>query len=211
MRTLGICILLAAAAGACFAQQWEFGGVGGAGFVSGVPVSSPVGSATAGFQTGAAFGAYFGQNLYPHISGEIRYEFLQSNLKLSSGGSTATFSGNAQALHYDLILHTNKKGSKTQLFAAVGGGMKIFRGTGAEAAYQPLYQYGYFTKTTQVEPMASVGGGIMYSLTNRMFMRIEFRDFITPFPKNIIAPAPNAKYGSILNDFVPMVGISYLF
>jgi hypothetical protein len=202
---------LAGAASACFAQQWEFGGVGGAGFVSGVPVSSPVGSATAGFQTGAAFGGYFGQNLYPHISGEIRYEFLQSNLKLSSGGSTATFSGNAQALHYDLILHTNKKGSKTQLFAAVGGGMKIFRGTGAEAAYQPLYQYGYFTKTMQVEPMASVGGGIMYSLTSRMFLRVEFRDFITPFPKDIIAPAPNAKYGSILNDFVPMVGISYLF
>jgi hypothetical protein len=89
--------------------------------------------------------------------------------------------------------------------------MKIFRGTGAEAAYQPLNQYGYFTKTTQVEPMASVGGGIMYSLTSRMFLRVEFRDFITPFPKDIIAPAPNAKYGSILNDFVPMVGISYLF
>ena len=31
--------------------------------------------------------ARLGQNLYPHISGELRYEFLQSNLSLQSGGN----------------------------------------------------------------------------------------------------------------------------
>ena len=29
------------------------------------------------------------------------------------------------------------------------------------------------------------------------------------FPKDLIAPAPGAKFGSLLHDFVPMVGISY--
>src|ERR1039458_6431103 len=157
MRTFGVSILLLAAASACcFGQQWEFGGLGGAGFLSNVNVSSTYGSATTGFQTGLAAGAFVGQNLYPHISGEIHYEFLQSNLHIKSGSQEATFSGNAHTVHYDIILHTNKKGSRTPRFVAIGAGLKIFRGTGPEAAYQPLYQFGYMTKTQQLKPMASV-------------------------------------------------------
>jgi hypothetical protein len=204
-------ILLITAAGACFAQQWEFGGVGGAGFLSNVNVSSPLGSAKAGFQPGGAFGAFFGQSIGTHFAGEVRYEFLQSNLELSSGGSTAHFSGNAHAIHYDLIWHTNRKESQVQFFAAAGGGIKIWQGTGTEQAYQPLMQYGYFTKTRVVKPMASVGGGITYRVSQKVYLRTEFRDFITMFPDKLIAPAPNAKYGSILHDFVPMVGLDYVF
>src|ERR1017187_3295822 len=119
MRTLGVSILLLAAASACcFGQQWEFGGLGGAGFLSNVNVSSPYGSATTGFQNGLAAGAFVGQNLYPHISGELHYEFLQSGLQIKSGGQQASFSGNSHAFHYDVILHTNKKGSRTQFFVA---------------------------------------------------------------------------------------------
>lgn len=202
---------MAAAAGTCFAQQWEFGGVGGAGFLSNVNVSSPVGSAKAGFEPGGAVGAFLGQTISNHIAGEVRYEFLQSNLQLSSGGSTARFSGTAHAVHYDLILHTNRKNSPTQFFAAVGGGMKIFQGTGTEAAYQPLSQYGYFTKTQALKPMVSVGAGMTYRMSQRLYLRSEFRDFITMFPTQLIAPAPGAKYGSLLHDFVPMVGMDYVF
>lgn len=213
MRTLGFSILLlTAAALAGHAQQWEVGGIGGGGFLSNVGVAGPSGSATAGFQTGAAFGAFFGNNLYGHIGGELRYAYLQNNLQLSSGGSTVSFAGTAHVLHYDVILRTTPRhNSRVQFFAAIGGGMKVFRGTGAEAAYQPLSQFGYFTKTQALKPMASVGGGIKYFITRRMFLRTEFRDYITPFPKQLIAPAPGAKFGSILNDFVPMVGLSYEF
>lgn len=208
MRTLGLSILLLTP---CFAQQWEFGGVGGGGFLNSVGVSGPVGSATAGFQTGAAFGAFLGYNSYRHIGGELRYGYLQSNLRLQSGGSEATFAGVSHVVHYDLIFHTNGRMSRVQFFAAVGGGMKIFRGTGKEAAYQPLSQYGYFTKTQALKPMASVGAGLKYSITPKVFLRTEFRDYITAFPKEIIAPAPGAKFGSILHDIVPMVGLSVEF
>ena len=199
----------AALSASCFGQQWEFGGVGGAGFLSNVNVSSPAGSATAGFETGGAVGAFVGQNLYPHLSGEVRYLYLDNDLHIKSGGTNATFSGNAHVLHYDLLYHTNRKGSKLQAFVAVGGGMKLYRGTGAEEAYQPNYQFGYLTKTQQLKPMGDIGAGLRFELTPRVFLRTEFRDFITPFPSQVIAPAPGAKYGSILNDFVPMVGISY--
>ena len=211
MKFLGLSILLITASGAALAQQWEFGGVGGGGFLSNVSASGTVGSATAGFQPGGAFGAFFGQNLFAHFTGEIRYEYLQNNLQLSSGSQTARFSGMAHAIHYDLLWHTNRKNSKAQWFVAAGGGMKIFQGTGTEAAYQPLSQYGYFTKTRAVKPMASVGAGMTYSLTPRLYLRTEFRDFITAFPTEIITPPQNVKYGSLLHDFVPMVGIDYVF
>jgi hypothetical protein len=211
MRTIAKSILvMAATAAGCLAQQWEFGGSGGAGFLNSVSVATPLAAATAGFQTGASFGAYFGQNLYPHFSGELHYGFFESNLQLASGGSSVSFSGLSHVLHYDLVVHTNRP-SRTQFFAAVGGGMKIFDGTGREEAYQPLSQFGYFTQTHSIQPMADFGGGIRYTLTPHLSLRVEFRDYLTPFPTAVLTPAPGAKFGSILNDIVPMVGISYTY
>jgi len=198
-----------AAAGCCFGQTWEFGGMGGAGFLNSVNVSSPLGAATTGFQSGAAVGGFVGQNLYPHLSGELRYGYMQSDLHIQSGGVNATFKGNAHVLHYDLLWHTNRKGSRVQAFVAAGGGMKVFRGTGQEAAYQPNYLFGFMTKTQQLKPMADVGAGLRVTLSHHMFLRMEFRDYVTSFPTQVIAPAPGAKFGSLLNDIVPMVGLSY--
>ena len=53
--------------------------------------------------------------------------------------------------------------------------------------------------------MASIGAGMKYSLTDKLVLRTEFRDYITAFPTNLIAPAPGAKFGSLLQDVVPMV------
>jgi Outer membrane protein beta-barrel domain len=210
MKTLLRTILvLTAAAAASYAQQWEFGGAGGGGFLNSVPVSGGIGSATAGFQTGAAFSAYVGSSQSKHIGGELRYAYLQSNLSLKSDGSEATFSGMAHVVHYDLILKTTRNNGKVQLFAALGGGVKVFRGTGTEAASQPLSQYGYFTKTQAVKPMASVGGGVKFALTRKVFLRTEFRDYITAFPTEIITPHDALKYGKILHDLVPMIGIGF--
>ncbi len=210
MRTIQLSVLLlAGAATSCFAQQWEFGGGAGAGFLPGVSVTGTPGSATAGFQAGFAASAYASQNMYRNWSGEIHYAYMQSNLKLSSGGSTATFSGNSHVFHYDMVYHTSKKGSRTQYFAAAGAGLKVFRGTGTEAAYQPLSQFGYFTKTQVVKPMGTVAIGVKYILAPKVVLRTEFRDYITAFPKELITPAPGTKYGSLLHDFVPMVSIAY--
>src|SRR5215467_13170 len=202
-----IIVVAAAAVTASFAQQWEFAGMGGGSFLNNVGVTAPAGSAKAGFQAGAAFGGYVGYNSYKHIGGELFYTFLQSNLRLSSGGQVATFSGNSHALGYDLVVHTSNKEAKAQLFGMVGGGLKIFRGTGTEAAYQPLSNYGYFTRTQTLKPMLSFGGGVKVRLTDRVFLRGEVRDFLTAFPKEIIAPPPGVKYGTLLHDIVPMVGI----
>lgn len=212
MRTIANGVLLLAAVGVCAqAQQWEFGGVGGGAFLNTVSVSAPAGSATAGFQTGGVVGGFLGQNISNHIGGEIRYEFFQSNLELKSGGSSATFSGQAHAIHYDLLFHTNSKTSSVQFFGAVGGGMKLFRGTGTEMVQQPLYQFGYFTKTQTIKPMLDVGGGLKFSITKRVSLRLEVRDFITGFPTQVLTPPAGVKYGTLLQTIVPMAGLSYAF
>ncbi len=203
--------VFAAAALPCVAQQWEVGGGAGASVVPGVPVSGTPGSATAGFQSGVAFGGFLGQSLYRHLGGEVRYGFMQSNLRLQGGGSTATFGGQSHVLHYDLLLKTNRGDSHAQFFVAAGGGMKIIRGTGKEAAYQPLSQFGYFTKTQTQKPMADFGAGMRYTLSRRVVLRMEFRDYLTVFPEEIITPAPGVKFGRLLHDFVPLVEIGYQY
>ncbi|MBZ5586781.1 MAG: hypothetical protein LAQ30_32260 [Acidobacteriia bacterium] len=203
-------VILIAAAPACFAQQWEFGAGAGGSFLTGAPVTASAGSATAGFKPGAAFGVFFGQDLYRRVSGEIRYGFIMSDLRLQGGGQEATFAGQSHVLHYDILLHTIRGDNRKEFFAAFGGGMKIFRGTGKETAYQPLMQYALLTKSQAVEPMVSVGGGVKFAIAPRVSLRLEVRDYITPFPKDVIAPAAGAKIGgTLLHDIVPMVTLSF--
>lgn len=206
MRVLTVSIFAMCAATAALAQQWEIGGVAGGGFLNSVSASG----ATAGFAPGLVGGAFVGNRLFAHFSGELRYEFFQSDLQLSSGGQTARFGGVAHAVHYDVLYQFKETESRTQFYAALGGGMKLFRGTGAEEAYQPLSQYGYFTKTQAVKPLISAGGGMTVRLTPKLALRAEVRDFISPFPTQVLTPAPGVKFGSLLNDIVPMVGIEYV-
>jgi hypothetical protein len=204
-------LLLAAGAAGGFAQQWEVGVAGGYRESPGNPVTAPGGTATTGFAPGGAFSAYFGQNEGRYFSGEVRYSYLLGDLRIQSGGATTTFSAVTQEVHYDLLFHTSNK-NRVQLFVALGGGVKVFEGTGQEAAYQPLSQYAYLTKTRTLKPMGSVGGGVKFAITKRVLLRAEFRDYITPFPTEVITPSQGATFShSILHDFVPMVGVSFGF
>jgi outer membrane protein W len=209
--TLRLAILLGMGSLACLAQMWEVGGAGGGSGALGLNATGAAGTATAGFQPGVAASFVVGQNLYTRLTGELRYTYLQDDLKLSSGGTEATFGAAAHAIHYDLLWHFGKGEGRVQPFVAAGGGMKLFEGTGAQQAYQPLSQFAYFTHAQQLEPMISAGGGIRMALKTNVVLRIEFRDYLTPFPGHVIAAAPGMHISGWVHDFVPLVGISYLF
>ena len=89
--------------------------------------------------------------------------------------------------------------------------MKMFTGTGQEPEVQPLSNIGLLTKTSQVEPLVSVGGGVKISLSPAVQLRLEAHDFLSPFPKNVIAPAPGSTISGWLQDFVVMAGLSFSF
>ena len=214
MRSIAKCLLALpiALAPACLAQQqWEIGAVGGFGFPRADTVTNATGSAKAGFENGAAAGAIAGQNLYSHLGGEMRYTYRFGALMVSGGGSKATFAAQTHAIHYDLLFYSAPRGARVRPYVAGGGGIKFFRGTGQEHAYQPLSDFALLTKTQEVKGLISVGGGVKAEISTHALLRLEFRDYITPFPKQVITPSPGAKLSGWLHDFVPMVGITFAF
>jgi len=196
---------------ACLAQKWDVGGVSGGGFYNHVGVSNVVGSATAGLGNGFGFGAILGQNVTDRLSGEMRYEYQFNDLKVSSSGEKVTFAGRSHSMHYDVLFHSRSARSRVRPFVALGGGVRVFRGTGTETSYQALSSFALLTKTQEWKPMVTFGGGVKYALSPRLSLRVEVRDFLTTFPVKVIAPAPGSHLSGWLHDLVPMIGITFTF
>lgn len=201
-------LLLAAC---CAGQTWEAGALAGGGFYKEVSVSNSFGRGAAGLAPGPAFGGYLVQNLYKKLSGEIRYTFQRGDLRVTSGNVQATFRGVTHAIHYDWLLHTRRKGSSVRPFVAAGAGFKGFRGTGTETPYQPLGKLALLTRTSEWKPLISLGGGVAVRLARWAVLRAEFRDYLSPFPQKVIAPAGQADLNRWLHDFVPSVGVGLTF
>src|SRR6266498_1256572 len=91
-------------AGSLGAQQWELGAFGGLGFPQDVSVSGRSGAATAGFDSDAAWGVLAALDRTKYIGGEVRYTHRKQNLRVSSGPSSVSFSGDAHAIHYDFLV-----------------------------------------------------------------------------------------------------------
>lgn len=209
-HTIAVLSLVLASAPAALAQKWEFGGAAGTGLYTSQDVTNGGLSGSAKIATGIAASAWLGNNNGEHWGGEVRYDFQQGDLKLSSGATTASFGSQTHAVHYDFLLHFAERQAKVRPFVAFGGGVKLYRGTGTEVAAQPLNRLALLTKTTDTRPLASVGAGIKVN-AKRIGFRIEAHDYLTPFPDKAIAAAEGSSVGGWLHDFVVSVGISILF
>ena len=195
----------------CAAQQWEIGGALGYGIYTHQTVERSNAQAKAGFRHGLAFGIVGGQDLYRYVGGELRYTYRDSDPKLSSNGTDVRFAGEAHAIHYDFLINAAPKGSRIRPFLATGLGIKVFRGTGLETAFQPLNNLAVYTRVREVKPLISLGAGIRIAVSRHLTMRLDVRDYITPFPAQVIAPVPGARLTGWLHDFVPMVGVGVVF
>jgi outer membrane protein W len=210
MRILSVLLVCSAAlALPAMGQRWEVGGGVGGGFYTSQDVSLGGSSASAKIQTGLAGGAWFANNGQGHWSGELRYEYQMGNLALSSGGTTATLGAHTQQFHYDLMWHATPSESRIRPYVSAGAGIKLYNGTGAQVAYQPLSNYALLTAQQDLRPLVSAGAGVKFQLSQHVQLRLDVRDYLTPFPRNVITPNVGAKVGGWLMDFVPMVGISY--
>jgi hypothetical protein len=202
---------LTCVAPAAFAQRWEVGVAGGGSFYTGETVKNAIGNANAGFSPGFALSGWLANNSNNVIGGELRYDYEHSGLKLSSNGTNVNFGGQTNAIHYDFLMHFAPSESHVRPFIAGGAGVKVYSGTGKEQAFQPLSNIALLTKTSQWQPLVSVGGGVKFSFTRASMLRLEAHDYLTPFPKNVIAPAAGSKVGGWLSDFVLEAGLSFAF
>jgi hypothetical protein len=191
------------------AQRWEVGAGVGGGFYTSQDVTSSAGSASAKLQTGLAGGVWLGNNTQGHWSGELRYEYQMGDFALSSGGTTATFGAHTQQFHYDVMWHATPSESRIRPYVAAGAGIKLYQGTGAQVAYQPLSNFALLTQQQDLTMLVSAGAGVKFQISSHVQLRLDVHDYLTPFPKTVITPNVGAKVGGWLQDFVPMIGISY--
>ena len=192
-----------------FGQKFEFGVAGGGSFYNSREITNSRGNANAGFDNGWAASVNIGNNMYSHVGGELRYTYLNNQAKLDAGSATAKFDAASHALHYDLLFHATDVNSNVRPYVAVGGGVKWFTGTGTETAVQPLSNIALLTKTTEVKGLLSVGGGVKFRLTNRILLRLDVHDYLTPFPTKVITPSPGSSSpGGLFNNIVATAGIT---
>ncbi len=204
-------VVLFAAASAALAQSWEVGAAGGYGFYTKKSVTAGSATGEVGFENGFAASGWLGNDMHRYIGGEFRYTYRKGDLFVSSGGTKATFAGEAHAIHYDFLIHAAPRGARVRPFAAIGAGIKVYRGTGKTEVFQPLSNLALLSPVTETKGMASVGGGVKFHLTDSIVFRVEVRDYITPIPKQVIAPSVGAKFSGIIHDIVPTFGIAAVF
>lgn len=216
MRRRTTCVLLvsllAALAMPLAGQKWEFG-VGAAGGYYAAPTVTGVGglSASTSPRNGWGLSGVLAHNAYGRLGGEIRYLFARNDLELSSGGQRASFQARSHAIGYELVVHATPFESRVRPFVAAGGGAKIYQGTGAERAYQPLSSLALLTRGNDVRPLISFGGGVKFALTRNIGLRVEFRDHMTRVPTKVITPNQGAKLEGWIHSILPMFSLMFLF
>jgi Outer membrane protein beta-barrel domain len=211
MRGCLALVILSAAGSCCFAQSWSIGAAGGFGFYHDATISNAAGSASAGFGPRFAAGAVLGEDVGEHFGGELRYTFRDGDSELRFSGREANLDANAHALHFDFLAYATGKRARLRPFLAGGAGIKRYMGTGQVDPAQPLRSFATLAHADEVKGMVSFGGGVKALLGDHWLVRVDFRDYATPFPENVIVPTPGAKVHGWLHDFVPMLGVDWTF
>ncbi|MBL8223281.1 MAG: hypothetical protein JNL62_28865, partial [Bryobacterales bacterium] len=58
---------------------------------------------------------------------------------------------------------------------------------------------------------AVFGAGVKIKVGEKSSLRVEVKDYVSPIPTKIITPNRGAELSGWIHNFVPMVGISYIF
>lgn len=211
---LSVCIAAAVTAAlppAAFAQkELEVGALGLISDYRAVTVSGPGGaSGKVGPGLGFSGGFVLGQNMSNRWGGEFRYLYFRNDLELSSGGQDASLGAQSHAVHYDVLYYLSDPDARVRPYVAGGGGVKHYQGTGTEDPFQPLSSLALLTKTSESKPMGDFGVGVKFRVGRRAVFRVEFRDYVTGVPKDVIAAAPGAKVDGVLHHLAPLFGVTW--
>jgi hypothetical protein len=125
----------------------------------------------------------------------------------------ANLRGHTNLVTYDFLFYTSSKESRIRPFVAAGAGIKVYTGLGPRYLdlNQPLTNFALLRPVNQVEPAISVGGGMKFLMAKRTQLRVDFRAYMTPLPDQLFRPIGPSVIRGWLYDFVPLVGISYVF
>jgi hypothetical protein len=207
----GPILLLLAVCALGHAQQYEAGGLIGYGIYRDVRVNAAAGEASVGIRNRFAAGAFFCEDLYEHLSGEIRYLYQDGDPFVSLGSRKGNVQGQSHAIHYDVLIHLHERDRRFRPYIAAGIGAKYYRTTGPEPSPQPLPQIVTLVQANEWKWLVTLGAGVQYRLREHLTLRGDFRDYITPFPTRLFVPAANGTDRGLFQQFSPTLGVSYSF
>ena len=198
-------------AAGCLAQDTEIGGAIGYGVYRDGSIYAPGGKAEAGIRNRFAAGVVFGDDLYNHLSGEIRYLYHDGHAFLSAGGVKADMQGQSHTFTYDLLFHLKEREHRIRPFFVAGGGVKGYVVAGPAPLPQPIPNIASLVTVDEWKPVISLGGGVKFRFYKNIILRGDFRDYLTTFPRRQIVPAANGTARGIFQQFTPFFGVSYTF
>jgi hypothetical protein len=205
-------LLLFVCSSCCFAQQqWELGFEGGYGFYRNASVIAPASKATAGIRNRFALCAVLGHDMYRWLGGEFRYTYQDGDPFLKSDGVTTSIDGHSNAYTYNLLVYARRHEAAVRPYVIGGIGARQFVVTGPAPVSQPLASIAVLTTHDQFTFTAAAGAGVKSRIQRHILVRFDFIDYISPFPKNLIVPAPAATPRGILHQFTPLGGLSAVF
>lgn len=209
-----LAILLAATAfgDAAFGQQqFELGANAGYGWYRDGTIYSPEGTAQAGIKNRFVAGITLSDDFSEYVSAEFRYLYHDGHPYLQIPGLGTNIQGNSDTLTTELLFHFRKRENRWRPFLAGGTGAKEYVIAGPAPYPQPIPQIASLTTNDVWKVVFSAGGGVKYRLIPHMLLRVEFRDYITTFPRQEIVPAPHNIARGIFEQFTPIFGVSYTF
>jgi opacity protein-like surface antigen len=197
--------------GAAFAQRFEIGANIGYGVYHDGTIFSDSETAQAGIRNRFAAGIVIGEDFWEYVSGEYRYLYQDGHPFLEAPGVKADIQGQSHTLTAELLFHFKKREHRWRPFLAGGAGGKEYVIAGPAPFPQPIPQVASLTTNDVWKTVFSVGGGLKFRLIPHMLLRVEFRDYLTTFPRQQIVPAPHNTARGVFQQFTPLFGVSYTF
>jgi len=198
-------------AGTAFGQQYEIGAAIGYGLYRNGSIYSATGTAQAGIRNRFAAGIMLGYEFSEYLSAEFDYLYHDGHPYLQAPGVKSDIQGNSDALTCQFLFHFKKRERRWRPFLAGGSGAKEYVIAGPAPFPQPIPQIASLNTNDVWKVVFSAGGGVTFRLIPHMFLRAEFRDYLTTFPRQEIVPAPHNTARGIFEQFTPLFGVSYSF
>lgn len=189
------------------AADWQI--TGGAGFGAYHPLSyqAPAGKAQEGIGPRYALTVSGGRRFGGRFALEGAWAFQDGDFELSSGGRKTAFDANAHAIHADLLYYLRQPEATLRPYLVAGAGARFYHGIEAMNP-RPLAEFGSFRDGIDTRPLATFGGGVEWALGSHWGLRLDVRDYATPFPTSVIVQAPGSNLSGWFHDLVATVGIT---
>jgi opacity protein-like surface antigen len=207
LRTLAVLLI----AGAAYAQTYEIGANIGYGIYHDGTIFSDQGTAQAGILNRFAAGLFLGDEFSDYVSAEIQYLYHDGHPFLSYAGTRTDIQGNSESITYNFLFHFKKQGVRWRPFLEGGAGAKLYAIAGPEPSPQPIPQIATLTTNDVWKVVFMPGGGVKLHVMKHMDARVEFRDYLTTFPRTQIVPAEHNTARGIFQQFTPLFGLAYVF